>query len=692
MGFPFLMPQIKKGDYYFGLFLKENKGIGCVLCKTDNKIELLFKEQFSYTDSWEHLTEDVDNLLSRLENKTKCHLEKTIFFFFSHFIDQKENAIKRPYSIKIKELTSALSLKAIGYIECHEAVSSHLSDKETFPLTTILIEIDQSNLGIFIYKSGHKKLHKIVSRTDSIIEDIISAFHSQQEDMLLPSRIVLYNSSNLAEESSKIISYRWSPDLFVQTPRVEVMNEEEVLHSLVTIFEAQICNSKTQQVNASQTKENNTIMGFVIGEDVMENGENEVIVPKSGKIPLLNLSFAKAKSSLQNIYKQGFEKSILFVTSLFNRSLFFPIIGIITLCLSFFCIEFFFHKAKLNLLIPTITFQKNITIDGNLNEQNNDKILISIATSSAKLSESTTVTGKRDIGEKAKGEIILYNFDDTEKTVALGTIIKIDSFTFQTTAESKVPKATLTSDASAKLPGKVKVSVISNSIGSESNLEKNKRFIVGDFSFSSLFAINETSFSGGTKNSIATVSKKDIDDLTQKLKINAIKTTSGIENGKKNTDSEILTSLTEVNLSNISSSKEVGEEGDTVTVSATAVTKMYYFSKEALRETLQFHLKDQITVGYRLDNSKIDYQIKKSSKKNNQFTFVILAKAKSIKNIDMKKISVLIRGKKKEQVSSLLKSEFDLSNSALEITPNIPLINTRLPLFEKNTLILSQDL
>ena len=150
MGFPFLTSKTKTGDYFFGLFLKENKGIGCVLHKVNNKIVLVAKENFTYSDGWEHVTEDVDNILSSLESKTKCHLEKTIFFFFSHFIDENENAIKRPYSNKIKELVNALSLKAIGYIECNDAVSKFLTKYDKFPLTTILIEIDLTNLGIFV--------------------------------------------------------------------------------------------------------------------------------------------------------------------------------------------------------------------------------------------------------------------------------------------------------------------------------------------------------------------------------------------------------------------------------------------------------------------------------------------------------------------------------------------------------------
>jgi len=695
MGFPFLKPKAKTGDYYFGLFLKENKGVGCVLHKTDKKVELLAKEHFNYTNGWEHITEDVDNLLSRLENRVDCHLEKTIFFFFSHFIDEKENAIKRPYSTKIKELTNALSLKAIGYIECNDAVSTYLTQYDNFPLTTILIEIDQNNLGIFIYKSGHKKLHKIVSRTDSIIEDILSAFMEQKEGVLLPSRIVLYNSSNLTEESSKIISYRWSSDLFVQTPRVEIMKEEDVLQSLITIFESQVCKIEHdgQGNRPPSIKEGNIVMGFTIGEDIASanNGDHSIVQnSKDRRVSFADISKIAKYSKKINVSK--FVNYFFSIKSNLNQSVFFPVLGTVILLLSLGCIEYFFHKAKLIVLIPSQILQKELILHGQVEKGAQDLVSISVSTLSAKLSESTQVTGKRDIGEKAKGEVMFYNYDDKERVISKGTLVKFDSHTFQTTAEGKVPRATLAEDASAKLPGKVKIPVIADSIGPENNLEKNTRFSVSDVSFSTLFAINDLSFSGGTKSSVTTVSKQDIEDLKQILIAKAEKKPQTTNLQQLGNNIDILTDLTDVKLTDLTSSKEIGEEGDSVTIKATALTQYYYFSKERVKNMIQSQLKDFIPAGYRLDTSNIDYQIKKDVKLKNDITLTLTVKAKSIKNINVTKIPDLVRGKQKNQILPLLKNDFGLSDYSVEIVPDVPFINNTLPFFEKNIKFISQDL
>jgi len=693
MGFPFLTSKTKTGDYFFGLFLKENKGIGCVLHKVNNKIVLVAKENFTYSDGWEHVTEDVDNILSSLESKTKCHLEKTIFFFFSHFIDENENAIKRPYSNKIKELVNALSLKAIGYIECNDAVSKFLTKYDKFPLTTILIEIDLTNLGIFVYKSGYKKFHKIISRTDSIIEDILSAFKLQQAGVLLPSRIVLYNSSNLSTESSKIISYQWNSDLFVQTPRVETMKEDDILQALVSIFESQICKSEPQSTHDTSTIENKLIMGFVIGEDIKNsNTENNSILQnnKNPETSLFNLLKNVNFSKKLNI--QAFKNRFSFIRLILNRSLFFPLIGIIVLSISICSIEYFFHKARITVLIPSKILQQDITMQGQLESQSLDSISVSVSTVSAKLSETKTVSGKRDVGETAKGEITLYNFDDKEKLISKGTLIKLESFIFETVEDKNVPGATLANDASAKLPGKAKVSISANLIGSEYNLEKNKRFIVGDFPFSTVFAINESPFTGGTKSSLTTVSKQDIDDLKQSLVVKAKKNAQSVNVSTVVKNSDTLTDLSEVTLTNIISSKEIGEAGNSVTVSVTALTQYYSVSSNNLKKVIYNQLASSIPTGFHLDTNNIDYQIKKSIKTKNKFSFVISVKGKSLKNIDIKNIPITIRGKQKNQISQILKDKYNLSNYSAVILPDIPLINNTFPFFEKNISLISQDL
>ena len=114
MNLPFFSSKKNIKDVFFGLFLKESQGCGYILVQDEHGVTVKTKKKFQYSDSWEHLTEDVDEILYKLEQETQCHVEKTIFFLFSHLIDESVKEIKRPYLQKIKELSKNLEFKPVG--------------------------------------------------------------------------------------------------------------------------------------------------------------------------------------------------------------------------------------------------------------------------------------------------------------------------------------------------------------------------------------------------------------------------------------------------------------------------------------------------------------------------------------------------------------------------------------------------
>ncbi len=126
MKIPFFSKRTDKGKIFFGLFLKEKEGIGLLMKMENSNVILLDEEKFAYSNSLENLTEDIDELILKLEQRSKIHIHETIVFLYSHFIDEKTREMKKPYLEKIKELVKNLNLKALGYIECYEAVIHYL--------------------------------------------------------------------------------------------------------------------------------------------------------------------------------------------------------------------------------------------------------------------------------------------------------------------------------------------------------------------------------------------------------------------------------------------------------------------------------------------------------------------------------------------------------------------------------------
>jgi len=277
MKLPFLSKN-KVVSNYFGLLLKEDQGIALIIKKERVAATVVDSERFSYSNGWEHLIEDVDEVLFRLESKHNLRLEESIFFVYSHLVDEKTGQIKKSYQSVIKNLAKNLELKPLGFIDCREAVAKFLAKKEEMELTAILIELDQTNAGIFVYKVGQSVFDKVVARTDNLIDDLNSVFQEVKGKLLLPARIVLYNSKDLDFAVTRILSHRWSSDLFIQLPKVEVIQEKEILVSLVDAFNQQTKEEKEEPVVSRTVK---TKTGFLIDEDIKETeGESPPIIKK----------------------------------------------------------------------------------------------------------------------------------------------------------------------------------------------------------------------------------------------------------------------------------------------------------------------------------------------------------------------------------------------------------------------------
>ena len=161
MQFPSFSKKTRKQSYYLGIFLKEEEGILLVISQGLSGAVVQEKEKFSYSNGWENLSNDIDEILYRMEKKLNYQFKKTIFFVYSHLVDDKTGDIRKPYLQKIKDLVKNLEIEAVGYIECYEAVSSLLEEKEEIPLTAVLVELDKSQIGIFVYKGGKLSSKKV---------------------------------------------------------------------------------------------------------------------------------------------------------------------------------------------------------------------------------------------------------------------------------------------------------------------------------------------------------------------------------------------------------------------------------------------------------------------------------------------------------------------------------------------------
>ena len=439
-------------------------------------------------------------------------------------------------------------------------------------------------------------------------------------------------------------------------PRVDILPTDEIKNSLADIFAEQIVPDAGETVEEPAKKPEESF-GFLINEDIKEKVvsappvQKPVFImprfnlPTLPPIPKINLSFLTGKVA--------------------------AIVGVIIIIAALFLNEYFFHKADIKVYLASQPISKEADFE----------LGYSIATSSAKFSDQAVATGQRQIGDPARGQITLHNFDDKERIFAKGTVIQSAALNFLTDTEVKVASSSIASDGSAKLPGKNNAGVTAEAIGPEGNLAKGARFTIEGLSNSLYFAINESALSGGTKKTVKTVAAEDQEKLEAAVLAAAkkqIKTPGGARG-------EILSTLTETEISQASFSREVGEEAQEVGIDADVETTFYLYDKDKLLTDIQEELKNNVKLGYSLDKSLISYKVDEGTLavNENSLSLSLIINAKAIKKVSEADIIANLKGRHQNNLS-VLKDKFGVQAYDLKINEPIPIFAKFLPFFKKN--------
>jgi len=245
----------------------------------------------------------------------------------------------------------------------------------------------------------------------------------------------------------------------VQLPKVDILKEDEVIEGLINVFKEQLVtekNLKEEKIDETQTD----VSGFVINKDIgEEKKELPMIVNEKvnifARIKLLidNLSNSYSKMSLPKIKINLSGKILLYI-------------GVILIIASLAVNELFFHRAEIVLYLPSQKIGKTAKIEINYR----------VASSEANFSETINTSGKQEVGNKAQGQVTIYNSNlSSAETLPQGTLI-VSPNNLKFVLEDEVKVASATGDASSSQPATAKATVVAEGIGEEYNLAANTKF------------------------------------------------------------------------------------------------------------------------------------------------------------------------------------------------------------------------
>ena len=655
MKLPFLNENKSEREVYCGILLKEGQGTCYVYEKRSASILLLKQKEFQYSDGWEHVVDDIDEALSLIEQEMgkQTIISQCIFFVFAHLMDQSTHEIAKPYIAKMRDISQLLELKPIGYMEVIDAVAEELEKERQTSLSSIVVELDDTQMTLFLFKGGHKIAVQHGQRTDNFAGDMQTILEKIAQNHILPNHIYLYDSTDLAEESSDLLLYSWKKNLFIQQPRITVVQPSTVGKALLNLLEKQLCDQpQTVQPNNEDIPPKE-VMGFTIGREAATEDDFEDTEPK--------------KTSHQMFPPFVMGKIVPFILI--------PLV-VIGLCIG---LLFFLHKATITIKVPIEKKDAEVMIQASKKPTEAEQVELQTFAVPFNADEKKNTTGKRDIGEKAAGEVTLYSYDESERQLPKGTNLQQGSLVYTTVDDITIPSSQFAADGITKNPGKTKVKIQAAVLGTESNADKNKRFSISGISSNTVFGINEEAITGGTKKTVQTISKSDMDNL----KASALDKAKQDALNKQKTDTTyiLLSELTTAQTDKEQFSGEVGEEASTLRYTASGEVTMFRIPKKAIEDFVAKKLESEKPDGFKTDT--VTFTVKKQNKlKNGDMQLTIGGEIVFSKSLDVKDISKSVVGKGKEVGKALIESRYGVSQVEINISPPLPLIQDRIPFWQ----------
>lgn len=695
--------------------------------------------------SLDELLEVIDKAISKAEETIPSNIEtqKTVFGLKETWIEGTK--IKKECLLKLKKISNELGLLPIGFLVIHEAIARLLQEEEGAPVSAILVEVGDKNLTLSILRAGRIVDTKRSEVEESIAKTTDKLLHYFEDCEVLPSRVILFNSRDDEKLQQEFIGHSWSKNLpFLHVPQITILPAgfaaQAILSGTATQMGFEMIDKETQiskpkeQLEKLITKEKEEItlkenksenfeltllnedFGFKKDEDVTEVQKKEIkeeilveekliaqkpieeglekeflqetdvattekfpekeIKPKSN-FKIFNIINSKIRT-VKNPLNFAFQKKKIFFIPLITGAI----------LITIFILYSFFLKATITILINPKVIEKNQNITFLTNAPTNyeKNIIASEIISVLEDGELTApATGKKEIGEKAKGTVVIYSRFTEEKIFPAGTIIT-SSNNLQFSLDGSVKLASASADASAT-PISAKIAVTAKNFGKESNLPSGTKFTFTSYPATTIIAKNEAAFSGGSKKEITAVSKADIDKLTielpkkleEKAKQNLIK--------KSSNEILILPVFTKVTLVKKDFNRKINEETDSVNLKATVDFQTFAYKKSELEkyfeDLFQNDIKDMV-----INKDAVEYDIKEAKlKTEKEVQSIISIKASLLPKIDTNKLTQELTGKSFDDAKNNISKYPLISDIEISLSPRLPFLPELLPHSSKNITI-----
>lgn len=760
---PFLQkPQ--EAEYFFTLGISQESLEAAVWSLMGNSLQILntISQPFSLEDD---LVKAADLILDKVLGDLQIEPKKILFGVPDSWLT--EGDLKEGYLKTIRSVVKELDLEPLAYVATTRAVTHFLEKQENTPPTAILVGIEKNFVTVYVSKVGRIEGVKTVKRGEDLGTDVEKLLLTLTNIEVLPSRILIYSSSeiDLAKEKEVLAGFSWMSKLpFLHLPKIETLEKDFVVSAVslaggvelnpqvklmsreaapkVSSAVRQFSKSEDQirkepdfvRTDKSETSEPESQSeqsestdqadipvssdlsenGFMVGDVAERSADRDISQSEPAESAESNLEMSPPEMDADLELSDGQETvaqkdDLMFlgaagifqtprqvlskVKTLISRirsgklKLAIPVLVLILLVVAFLILP----KAQILVYVEPRVLEKDtqVVADPALKkvDESNNKIPGQIIETTVSGSDKASATGKKSVGDPAKGSVTLYNKTDDSKTFSKGTTIS-SSKGLKFALDSSVTVASQSAVEGGINFGKTNVPITAAEVGADGNLPSGTEFSVAGFSSSQFSAKANGNFSGGTSKEVTVVTDSDQQKLLATLAA-ALRTKAQADlQNKLNSQSKNLKILPEALAEEITQktfNKRVGDQASEFSLNLIIHYKGTAYSDEDLKSIVSKLVSTDIPADFELNLAQTETLADVSKlEKDGKLIFLARFNAKLMPKLDINKIKSSVKGKTPAAAADTLKTYENVLGSEIKINPSLPSPLQILPILEQN--------
>lgn len=614
-----------------------------------------------------------------------------------------DGKIEGRYFTLIENACKKLNLKPMGFISHDEVLVEHSNMIDGFPASFILLNFDKQLTVSLVYMGKINQRFQIDLKSGFDPVKLEQQLMLYKTDSALPPQIIITGTVD-PEYYHSLTSYPWVgkkvEEIFLHFPDIKLLEDREILDSQVSVISSQTVPNSNQldtfldteidsasEDNTTNINENNLTeeasVEEPVEEPILEPIQESVQEPTDlHDVSAKDLGFSDtlpnqpimAKpvvpiindiSEISSIEKPTFTFKIPKINKpklSFKINFQKPKLSILSLLAIFplFIFIFLIQSAELTIFVTPFQFnqQSNVILDTSISDFSSGNHIPADKQEFSVSAESTRqTTGKKTVGEKAKGSVLIYNKQSKSQNLPQGTILSVDGKSFLLTTAVSVQASSSDLDAGVINLGKTKAVIEAVEIGPEYNLAQNTQLTFKDYSEALVLAKVDEPLTGGTKKEINAVSQEDKTALESEIK----KEVKNQANQKIETDLKkingILSDTIQVQLDKIEYNREVGEEANELSASVKAVVSVFALDSDSGEKIISSFLSKDPNYSQSEVNPadfKVNFAIQ--SIDDTQANGTLSIEGNAIPLINKDEIAQKLSGKNTSKISSIIKS------------------------------------